>query len=64
LIDVECKYCGSLINFAKAVKLNIQTGEYEYICVNCAIKWDKDDSRLKMISTEDRAKLSETLDEF
>ena len=64
LIDVECTYCGSVINLAKAIKLNTATGEYKYVCVNCAIKWDKSDSRLEKISTEDRAKLAEAMEEM
>lgn len=39
LIDVECKYCGAYIEMSKAVKINTKTGEYEYLCDNCAIKW-------------------------
>jgi hypothetical protein len=41
IIEVECKYCGSIIELSKAVRLNIKTGEYEYACANCAIKWNK-----------------------
>lgn len=42
LIKVECKYCGSYIDLNKAIKLNVETGEYEYLCTNCAIKFKKD----------------------
>jgi DNA-directed RNA polymerase subunit RPC12/RpoP len=41
LIKVECKYCGSFIDLSKAIKLNVETGEYEYLCTNCAIKFKK-----------------------
>jgi DNA-directed RNA polymerase subunit RPC12/RpoP len=41
IIEVECKYCGSLIEMAKAVRLNPETEEYEYACVNCAIRFEK-----------------------
>ena len=61
---MECKYCGSFIDLAKAVKLNTETGEYHYICVNCAIKWDKSDSRLEKVSTEDRTKLDEAVEDL
>jgi DNA-directed RNA polymerase subunit RPC12/RpoP len=57
LIDVECTYCGSLIELSKAVKLNIETGEYEYVCVNCAIKWDKKYPKHDQLSDEDKQKL-------
>jgi DNA-directed RNA polymerase subunit RPC12/RpoP len=56
-IEVECKYCGSIIEMSKAVKLNLETGEYEYACVNCAIKWDKKDPRYLNLSEEDRQKI-------
>lgn len=46
--EVECKYCGSYIEVAKAVRLNTETGEYEYACEGCAIKWAK-----KTISVEE-----------
>jgi len=29
-VEVECKYCGSFIEVSKAVKINLETGEYEY----------------------------------
>jgi len=40
-IEVECKFCGSYIEVAKTVKINTETGEYEYACEGCAIKWSK-----------------------
>ena len=57
LIDVECTYCGSIIELSKALKINIETGEYEYICVNCALKWDKKDPKYNKLSDEDKQKL-------
>ena len=56
-IEVECKYCGSIMDLNKAVKLNLKTGEYEYVCVNCAIKWDKDHPKLDSLVPEDQQKL-------
>jgi DNA-directed RNA polymerase subunit RPC12/RpoP len=44
--DVPCKFCGSLIELSKAVQLNPESGEYEYACVNCAIKWEEKKERL------------------
>lgn len=41
VVDVECKYCGALIKLRKAVRLNPETGKYEYACVNCAMKFNK-----------------------
>lgn len=43
VIKVECKYCGSFIELSKAIKLNVETGEYEYLCTNCALKFEKKD---------------------
>ena len=35
---------------SKAVKINLKSGEYEYICDNCAIKWkDKKDDELHYV---------------
>jgi hypothetical protein len=37
------------------VKLNLESGEYEYICENCAIKWKKGkggDQNIRIVSTE------------
>ncbi|UCD92332.1 MAG: hypothetical protein JSV43_08995 [Methanobacteriota archaeon] len=36
--DVECKYCGNVIELSKAVRLNPETEQYEYACENCALK--------------------------
>jgi hypothetical protein len=44
IVEVECKYCGSYIDVAKAVKLNEESGEFEYACEGCAIQW-KDKKR-------------------
>lgn len=38
---VECTYCGSVLEMSKAVKVNIETGEYEYLCDNCALRFKK-----------------------
>ncbi len=34
--EVECEYCGNVIELSKAVRLNPETEEYEYACENCA----------------------------
>ena len=39
ITEVECNFCGSYIDVAKAVKLNVESGEYEYVCEGCAIQW-------------------------
>jgi len=41
IVEVECNYCGSFIEVSKAVKINLDTGEYEYLCDNCALKFAK-----------------------
>ncbi len=33
-----CKYCGAVFDLAKAVRLDTETGEYEYACPHCAVK--------------------------
>ncbi len=40
ILMVECTYCGSVIEMNKAVKINLETGEYEYACDNCAIRFN------------------------
>ena len=54
VIKVECKYCGAFIELSKAIKLNAETGEYEYICTNCALKFESKDgeSGLKPMGPE------------
>jgi DNA-directed RNA polymerase subunit RPC12/RpoP len=59
ILEVECAYCGSLIELRKAVRLNVETGEYEYACVNCALKWDKSDPRYNKIEPEDLKKIED-----
>ena len=62
LIEVECHYCGSFIEVSKAVKLNLESGEYVYICDNCAIKWKKSkggDKDLRIVSTETESEVLE-----
>lgn len=45
ILLVKCKYCGSVVEMNKAVKINTETGEYEYACDNCAIQFNlKDDN--------------------
>lgn len=41
VIDVECKYCGSVVELSKAVRVDKKSGEYEYMCDNCALKFKK-----------------------
>lgn len=36
LKQVECKYCGKIVELRNIVKLNPETEEYEYACENCA----------------------------
>lgn len=40
---VKCKYCGRYFELAEEVQLNPETGEYEYICANCAKKFEKNE---------------------
>ena len=37
----ECKYCGGVLQLAKAVHFNPETEEFEYACVNCALASEK-----------------------
>jgi uncharacterized Zn-finger protein len=39
--DVDCKYCGSVIELSKDVKMDPETGEYQYACPHCSKKWSK-----------------------
>ena len=39
--EAECKYCGGVLQLAKAVQLNPETEEFEYACINCALAWEK-----------------------
>jgi DNA-directed RNA polymerase subunit RPC12/RpoP len=41
MVRVKCKYCGRYFELAEEVQLNPETGEYEYICPNCAKKFGK-----------------------
>jgi hypothetical protein len=43
----------------KTVRLNADTGEYEYACVNCALKWDKSDPKYQKIEPEDLKKIED-----
>lgn len=52
LIEVECKYCGAVIDIMKAVKIDTGTGEYEYICENCAIQFKKKGVDLKIVEPD------------
>lgn len=38
---VKCKYCGRYFELAEEVKLNPETGKYEYVCPSCAKKFGK-----------------------
>ena len=33
---VKCKYCDHITELAEEIRLNPETGEYEYVCPNCA----------------------------
>lgn len=37
--EVECAFCGSVLQLRKAVKMEPKTGEFKYACPNCAVKW-------------------------
>ncbi len=39
--EVECEFCGDIIELNKVVKLNVRTGEYKYACPNCAERWKR-----------------------
>ena len=47
-IDVECKYCGSVVELSKAVKVDLESGKFEYICDNCALKFKKKEGSSKI----------------
>ncbi len=39
--EAECKYCGGVLELARAVQLNPVTEEFEYTCANCALAWER-----------------------
>ncbi len=39
--EVECTYCGGIIQISKAVKVDHETGEYIYACPGCAKMSDR-----------------------
>jgi uncharacterized Zn-finger protein len=41
---VKCKYCGRYFELSEEIQLNPDTGEYEYICPNCAKRFLKEDT--------------------
>ncbi len=42
LKQVDCKYCGKIVELRNTVKLNPETEEYEYACENCAKRLELD----------------------
>jgi len=34
--EVECEFCGSIFQLKKAMKVEMDTGEYVYSCPGCA----------------------------
>ena len=48
---VDCKYCGAVMDVGKAVKINLETGEYKYACENCAIQFAKKDDNGQYIES-------------
>jgi DNA-directed RNA polymerase subunit RPC12/RpoP len=40
--QVECEYCGKIVELANIVRLNPETERYEYACENCARKLELD----------------------
>lgn len=41
--QVDCKFCGKIVELRNAVSLNPETEEYEYKCPNCAAKLTLDE---------------------
>lgn len=42
MAQVKCEYCGKIVELANIVRLNPDTEEYEYACVNCARRLELD----------------------
>jgi DNA-directed RNA polymerase subunit RPC12/RpoP len=42
MAQVKCEYCGRIVELANIVRLNPDTEEYEYACVNCARRLELD----------------------
>ena len=42
LKQVECKYCGKMVELRNTVKLNPETEEYEYAREHCAMRLELD----------------------
>ncbi len=40
--QVDCRYCGKIVELRNMVKLNPKTEEYEYACENCAKRLELD----------------------
>lgn len=34
--EVECEFCGSIFPLKRAMKVDMETGEYKYACPGCA----------------------------
>ncbi len=42
MAQVKCEYCGKMVELANIVRLNPETEEYEYACINCARRLELD----------------------
>lgn len=42
IAQVECEYCGKIVELRNTVRLNPETEQYEYACVNCARRLELD----------------------
>ena len=39
-LKIKCKYCGHILELREEIKYDPDTGEYFYICPNCAKRLD------------------------
>jgi DNA-directed RNA polymerase subunit RPC12/RpoP len=44
---IECRYCGRVLEMSEEVKMNLETGEYEYVCPSCAKMFSKEEGKEK-----------------
>ena len=42
MAQVKCEYCGKIVELANIVRLNPDTEQYEYACIDCARKLELD----------------------
>ena len=47
-VKIKCKYCGHYFEMKEEVRIDPKTGEYVYVCPNCAKKLEKDVDRLRI----------------